>query len=245
MSDQSGIDFMAATRSKQLGITDQQRGEPAPPVVEIDAEDDDTLELPNPENIGIEPVNMYGLITGRRSLRKYAETPLSKLELSFLLWATQGVKKQNKINTLRTVPSAGARHAFETLVLVNRVDGVESGLYGYAPLKHRIVKRDSPDRIGRAITQACYGQSFIDECAGLFIWVAIPYRMTWRYSSRGYRYLHLDAGHVCQNLYLAAEAISCGACGIGAFDDDSLNTLLRLDGESAFAIYLGTVGKRD
>ena len=68
--------------------------------------------------------------------------------------------------------------------------------------------------------------------------------MTWRYEQRGYRYLHLDAGHVCQNLYLAAEAIDSGVCAIAAFDDETLNTLLSLDGEEQFVIYLATVGKR-
>jgi SagB-type dehydrogenase family enzyme len=68
--------------------------------------------------------------------------------------------------------------------------------------------------------------------------------MTYRYGERGYRYLHLDAGHVCQNLYLAAEAIGCGACAIAAFEDDEVNRVLGLDGESRFAIYLGAVGKK-
>jgi SagB-type dehydrogenase family enzyme len=69
--------------------------------------------------------------------------------------------------------------------------------------------------------------------------------MTYRYGERGYRYLHLDAGHVCQNLYLAAEAIGCGACAIAAFEDDEVNRVLGLDGEHRFAIYLGAVGKKE
>ncbi len=77
-----------------------------------------------------------------------------------------------------------------------------------------------------------------------FLWVAVPYRMTWRYQERGYRYLHLDAGHVCQNLYLAAEAIDAGVCAVAAFDDDALNTLLCLDAKEAFVIYLAAVGKK-
>ena len=70
------------------------------------------------------------------------------------------------------------------------------------------------------------------------------YRMIYRYGQRGYRYLHLDAGHTCQNLYLAAEAIACGVCAIGAFDDDQLNAALRLDGQEQFAVYVATVGKK-
>jgi SagB-type dehydrogenase family enzyme len=78
-----------------------------------------------------------------------------------------------------------------------------------------------------------------------FFWVAVSERMEWRYPVRGYRYLHLDAGHVCQNLYLAAEAISCGVCAIAAFDDEKVNEALNLDGENLFVIYVATVGKHN
>ena len=79
----------------------------------------------------------------------------------------------------------------------------------------------------------------------VFLWTAVPYRMTWRYGERGYRDLHLDAGHVCQNLYLAAEAVGCGVCAIAAFDDDVMNDLLGIDGNDQFLIYLATAGKKD
>jgi SagB-type dehydrogenase family enzyme len=68
--------------------------------------------------------------------------------------------------------------------------------------------------------------------------------MTWRYQERGYRYLLLDAGHVCQNLYLSAQEIDCGVCAIAAFDDDELNKLLDLDGIEQTSIYLAAVGKK-
>ena len=84
----------------------------------------------------------------------------------------------------------------------------------------------------------------VKNSAVTFIWVAIPYRMCWRYVERGYRYLHIDVGHVCQNLYLAAENINVGVCAIGAFHDNQFNELMRLDGEDAFVIYLASVGKR-
>ena len=77
-----------------------------------------------------------------------------------------------------------------------------------------------------------------------FIWVAVVHRMAWRYGQRGYRYLHLDAGHACQNLYLAAESVGCGVCAIAAFDDEDVSRVLGLDGEDQFAIYVATVGKK-
>jgi SagB-type dehydrogenase family enzyme len=68
--------------------------------------------------------------------------------------------------------------------------------------------------------------------------------MKWRYSERSFRYFFLDAGHVCQNLYLAAESIGLGACAVGAFDDDEINSLLGLDGEEQFVVYAGAAGKK-
>ena len=68
--------------------------------------------------------------------------------------------------------------------------------------------------------------------------------MVYRYNERSYRYLHIDVGHVCQNLYLAAEAIQAGVCAVAAFDDKLLNDALRIDGEEQFAIYLASVGKK-
>jgi SagB-type dehydrogenase family enzyme len=68
--------------------------------------------------------------------------------------------------------------------------------------------------------------------------------MKWRYGERGYRYMHLDAGHVCQNLYLSAESIDCGVCAIAAFQDEEINSVLGIDGEEEFVIYVATVGKK-
>ena len=179
-------------------------------------------------------------------MRKYTEQPLTLEELAYLLWMTQGVKEiTSRPVTLRTVPSAGARHAFETYLLVNRVDGLEEGLYRFAAGRHALARIDTGGRDIRAeITHACMDQGQVATSAVTFIWAAVVERMTWRYVERGYRYLHLDAGHACQNLYLAAEAIGCGACAIAAYDDDLLNTALGFDGEQIFAIYLASLGKK-
>ncbi|OPZ14474.1 MAG: Nitroreductase family protein [candidate division BRC1 bacterium ADurb.BinA364] len=111
-------------------------------------------------------------------------------------------------------------------------------------LEHRL----QPVALGPAseerLTRACLNQKIVRTSAATFVWTADAYRMTYRYGQRGYRYLHLDAGHVCQNLYLAAETIDCGVCAIAAFDDQETNALLGLDGAERFAVYLATVGKK-
>jgi SagB-type dehydrogenase family enzyme len=142
------------------------------------------------------------------------------------------------------VPSAGARHAFETYLLVNNVEGLAPGLYRFLALSHQLAQVEVETGLADRITRACLDQSHVKRSAVTFFWSAVPYRMAWRYGERGYRYLHLDAGHVCQNLYLAAEVIGAGVCAIAAFDDEALNRLLGFDGEEQFVIYLATVGKR-
>src|SRR5690606_680133 len=94
---------------------------------------------------------------------------------------------------------------------------------------HRLLAVEIGEDLARKVASAALGQQFIAQSAMTFLWVADIYRMTWLYGERGYRYIHLDAGHVCQNLYLASAAIECGVCAMAAFDDTGLNRLLELD----------------
>ncbi len=236
-----GHEFIERTKHKYLGPSDQDMGTADPPLEAPFELGGETRSLPTPE--GVE-ANVKRIIDQRTSVRSFAKTPISQEELSYLLWCTQGVKAVEYGHTFRTVPSAGARHALETIVLVNNVEDLEHGLYRYRPLKHEIQEYLRSDTVANEITFACLRQKFVARCAATFIWVAVADRMTWRYEQRGYRYLFLDGGHVCQNLYLAAESIGCGACAVAAYDDDRMNEILHLDGTQAFVIYLAAVGKK-
>lgn len=68
--------------------------------------------------------------------------------------------------------------------------------------------------------------------------------MEWRYGIAAYKVIAIDAGHVCQNLYLACEAIGAGTCAIAAYDQEAMDKILRIDGQDEFAIYLASVGKK-
>ncbi|KON31583.1 nitroreductase [miscellaneous Crenarchaeota group-15 archaeon DG-45] len=244
-----GKEFMDRTRYKYLEESDQSKGLPQPPLELGPEEGRRTIALPAPEEVEADPIGLREAMENRRSVRDYAEEPLALAELSWLLWCTQGVKGVADAfgsagATHRTVPSAGARHPLETYLLVNRVEGLPPGLYKFLAVDHRLVEVSLEEGLADRVAEACYRQRFIKECAAAFIWVAVAYRTTWRYVERGYRYMHLDAGHVCQNLYLAAEAIGCGACAVGAFYDEEINGLLGIDGEEQFVIYAGTVGKK-
>lgn len=241
-----GTEFMERTRYEALAPSDQTRGAPQPPLeLALPPNALGRVDLPAPSGLGLGSIALRDAIGVRRSLREYSEEPLSLAELSFLLWATQGVRETvpGKL-TLRTVPSAGARHPFETLLLVNRIQGLPCGLYRFLAVPHRLAPLPAPVDVADRAAAAALGQEMVKESAATFIWIAVAERTTWRYGERGYRYLHLDAGHVAQNLYLAAESVGAGACAIAAFSDNEMNALLELDGERQFVIYLAAVGKR-
>jgi SagB-type dehydrogenase family enzyme len=211
MSEGIGRKFMSLTRYQNLQPTQESQSLPQP-ALELPLPPESTvIELPKAADFNLPPLDFKQLLEKRRSLRKYAHTPLSLDELSFLLWATQGVKRVTKRPaTIRTVPSAGARHALETYLLINRVSGLQPGLYRYLALEHQLAGMDASTGLAQRFAESCLGQGQLVDCAAAFTWVAVVPRMYYRYGERGYRYLHLDVGHVCQNLYLAAEAIDCG-----------------------------------
>lgn len=239
-----GRAFMRQTKHAYLSLSDERAGVPQPPLEWPVPPCSRRISLPEPVAAQAD-IGLVATIAGRRSVRHYSTRPLHLAELSFLLKYTQGVQQvTDRPSTLRPVPSAGARHALETYLLVNRVDSLAPGLYRFAALDNQLVECDLSPETAAGIAQACRGsQPLCATSAVTFIWVAVAERMTWRYSERGYRFLHLDAGHVCQNLYLLVAAIGAGTCAIGGYNDDDLNTLLHLDGESRFVIYLATVGK--
>lgn len=245
MDNHIGIEFMRLTKYENLEPSPQSLGVPMPPLQVTLDEGSVPLTLPDGRNLALEKLDLADLVDRRETLRKYTVHSLSLQELAFLLWGTQGVKTYSeKQLTRRTVPSAGSRHPFETTMLVNRVDGLEPGLYRYLALEHQLARLRAPEDIRDQLTDACLKQQHVSNSAVTFAWVAVPQRTAWRYSQRAYRYLLLDAGHVCQNLYLLAEAIGCGVCAIAAYNDDLVNQALGLDGVERFVIYLASLGRR-
>lgn len=241
-----GNEFVRLTRYLYDGKSDQQCGLLRPDAIK--ARSGTLIPLPAVGKLDFHNISLQTAIEQRKSLRKYSQTPISQEELSFLLWATswaRDFRSNEKIEvTLRNVPSAGARHPLETYLDIRRVTGIKPGIYYYHPIKHCLVLQDDDPHTQDEIFEGCFRQDMVQNSAVNFIYTAIPYRTSWRYGQRGYRYLYLYAGHVGQNLHLAAEAIKCGACMIGAYSDEEINYTLKLDGIEEFAIYIATVGKK-
>jgi SagB-type dehydrogenase family enzyme len=164
--------------------------------------------------------------------------------LSFLLWATQGIrKKSDGVNAFRNVPSAGCRHALETYLCVLNVTGLEMGIYRYLPIEHQLFVVSRDKNLSDDIVTATFYQSFIGKAPVTFIWATIPYRMEWRYHIAAHKVIAIDAGHVCQNLYIATTAIGGGTCAIGAYHQEFMDKLIGVDGDNEFTLYLAVVGK--
>ena len=151
-----------------------------------------------------------------------------------------------KGGSMRNVPSAGARHAFETYLFVQKVEGLVPGFYRYLAYEHALLPLadEIPWEESRApFIEAFRTQHAVAESAVTFVWAAHIERLLYVFGKRGYRYAFLDAGHVCENLYLAAGTLKAGCCAMGAFEDAALNRLLHLGGVQEFSVYAATAGK--
>jgi len=240
-------DFLKDSIRKTIDFstTDQSRGIKPPPVEKPFNPEDRRIGLIKPgEWKLIHEVSVETAIAKRKSRRSYTEDAIKLEELSFLLWATQGLReKKSAVRNYITVPSAGCRHALETYIAAFRVEGIPKAIYRYLPMSHQLVEVIKHKDLEGLLTQAALDQSFAGKSAVTFIWTTIPARMEWRYGRASYKVIALDAGHVCQNLYLACEAIGAGTCSIAAYDQEFADCILGIDGVEEFTIYMAPVGK--
>ncbi|HHU52936.1 MAG TPA: SagB/ThcOx family dehydrogenase [Clostridiaceae bacterium] len=226
--------------------SDQGQKVEMPPVQKAVREDQELIVLPEVNPEVIQTSSFFDLVTNRKSRRKFTDQALTMEELSFLLWTTQGVRKQAGKHVFRVVPSGGNRHTFETYLAVNRVESLANGIYRYLPLEHAIVLEtefSDEEELKEKMRAAANIYTFFADAAVGFMWTTVPYRMEWRYMECTAKMIAIDAGHVCQNLYLAAEAIGCGTCAMGAYNQTKADELLKVDGKDEFVVYMAPVGK--
>ncbi|MDP4085475.1 MAG: SagB/ThcOx family dehydrogenase [Bacillota bacterium] len=229
--------------------TDKMKGIPKPPIVKKYDPLSTIIDLPKVNGDVVKKQNIYECIKERRSTRFYSDEFISLEELSYLLWATQGISCTNKAGlTLRTVPCSGATHSFETYLFITRVEGIQAGIYRYLPVEHQILFMFELDEIDQKIDAITLEQpfvpNFVKKAAVVFAWSTTPYRSEWKYDISAHKKILIDIGHVCQNLYLASESIGAGTCAIGIYDQKLIDEILRLDGDEEFILYLGAVGKK-
>lgn len=199
-----------------------------------------TITLPRPQ--ARPPANVWEVFGRRRSTRAFApERTLPFSLLSSLLWSTQGITAKTEGWYFRAAPSAGGLYPIETYLFARAVEGLEQGIYHFRPhvFDLEFIKRGD---VASHLAEAALGQEMIRDAQATFIWTAVVARSTWKYRQRAYRYIYIDAGHIAQNLYLAATAADLGVCAIGAFFDDQVNGLIDVDGVQETTVYLACAG---
>jgi SagB-type dehydrogenase family enzyme len=227
--------------NKEQLETPKDKGVDRPLAVKRYVEKSEIIELPSPKDLQLEKDSIKKILTKRKSRRSYNNEELTIKELSYLLWATQGLRKENI--RLRTVPSGGAVHPFETYLSLNKVENFKKGIYRYLPDVHSLLFVKAVENIKKKITKAANGQKFVGKAAVVFLWTVLPERGEWKYDILAHKLAALDAGHVAQNLYLSVESIGAGTCAVDAYNQKAADELLEVNGEDEFVIYMAPVGK--
>ncbi len=243
----AGDAFQRASSNANMGPSSEELGEAFPQYLAQPDPNLPQINLPDPAIFSPGVNDFQKLTLERRSHRRYdTEAILTLAELGYLLQMTQGLRDapQPQKPTRRYVASAGSRHPFETYLAIQRVEGLEPGIYHYLPAPHTLALWKPGVEALQAAHSTTYNQKQVVNSAVTFYWIAEVYRTSWRYGMRAYRYIYLDAGHVCQNLYLAAESIGYGVCAIAAFNDELADTVFELDGKERFTTYMASVGKK-
>ena len=194
------------------------------------------VELPFPRLKG--GVSVEEAIARRRSIRSYRDVPLTLEQLSQILWAAQGITEPER--RFRAAPSAGATYPLEVYVVVGEggVKGLRAGVYRYDPLRHVLVMvKEGNLRV--KLSEAALGQPWVRSAPVCLVIAADYSRTTNRYGERGIRYVHMEAGHVGQNVYLEATALGLGTVAVGAFRDEEVKSLLGIPEDPLYIMPIG------
>jgi SagB-type dehydrogenase family enzyme len=195
------------------------------------------IKLPEPR---IESsVSVEQALLNRRSMRSYENQPLTIAEAGQLLWAAQGITEKSR--GFRTAPSAGATFPFEVYLVAGNVTGLSAGIYQYDCHHHHLILRREGDFRAK-LSQSALGQSSITNGAINIVLTGIYERTTPRYGDRGIRYVHIEAGHIAQNVFLQAVALGLGSVPIGAFNDRKVQQWLDIP-KNEIPLYILPAGK--
>lgn len=238
-----GRSFMKYDEMNNHVLSDQQLNKPQPALCKAPMRDN-AIALPkNFEDLAIQE-DFTSILLRRKSDRVYSQKDISLLQLSYLLYMSQGVKeiRGNNYATIRPAACGGARHEFETYLIVSHVEELKSGRYHYLPMSHELEYLGEVEDLKETIDQSVVGQVWADRSSVMFYWSIIPYRCEWRYKFDAHRAALMDAGHVGQNLYLAATALHLGICTLASFDREFCDQCFELDGEEEFIVYVAAVG---
>lgn len=179
-------------------------------------------------------------ILERRSRRRFTSEPLPLAQLSHLLRCSVGITDRDR--GLRAAPSAGATFPLEVYPVINAVEGMAPGVYRYLVEGHALELVRAGD-FRSQMSGAALGEQMMRSASVVLALAAVFQRTELHYGQRAQRYIHFEAGHAAQNVYLVATSLGLGSCAVGAFYDDEFNAVLGLDGRQESVLYIMVVGK--
>jgi len=177
--------------------------------------------LPKPSLKG--NVSLEEAIKNRRSIRNFSSKSLSLEQISQILWSAQGITNNKGY---RSVPSAGATYPLEVFALIVN-EGIEQGLYKYQPEAHSLKLVLSGD-LRQSLAKSALNQNFIIQVPLNLIITADFKKTTSHYGERGIMYVHMEVGHLGQNVYLQSVALGLGTVAVGAFRTEEVKKVLKL-----------------
>ncbi|MFN2606683.1 MAG: SagB/ThcOx family dehydrogenase [Acidimicrobiales bacterium] len=192
-------------------------------------------------------VALADALAARLSCRRFTADGLAPEQLAAVLGAGYGVAGRVLLGRAelleRPVPSGGGLYPLELYVLVRAVPGLSPGAYHYAPQHHGLEDLGTGPIPPAVLSRLFLGQPYLAAAAAMVVITAVLSRSLDKYGDRGYRYVLFEAGHVAQNLNLAAAACGLGACNAGGFFDAHLGDLLGLDPDQEVPLYGVAVGR--
>lgn len=191
-----------------------------------------TIQLPEPPGAEL---SVHDAIANRRSRRSYGEGGLTLDQVSEVMWSAAGITGGGRF---RAAPSAGATYPMDTYIVAGDVDGLEPGIYKYIEPDHALQLVKSGNFI-LDLADAALGQPALKEASAVVGLFAIYERTSQRYGERAQRYVHMEAGHIGQNVHLVAEGLNLSTVMIGAFQDDKVADLFDVEGAPMFFMPLG------
>ncbi|OGN91471.1 MAG: nitroreductase [Chloroflexi bacterium RBG_13_48_17] len=196
------------------------------------------IKLPSPILRG--KISLEQAISKRRSVRRFKDEPLTLEQLSQLLWSAQGT---TGTSGGRAAPSAGATYPLEIFVVIGEqgIQSLAAGIYHYDAGNHSLTLHQTGD-FRQELADTALGQSSIARCPVDMVICAIHPRTAYRYGRRGERYVHIEVGHVGQNVSLQAVALGLGTVMVGAFEDEEVRKVLGLE-EQIKPLYIVPMGK--
>lgn len=188
------------------------------------------IQLTDPNLKGT--VSLEEALAMRRSVRQFSSEPVKRSQISQLAWAGQGITEPQR--GLRTAPSAGAIYPIELLF------ATQEGLFVYRPADHSLLQTGNQDIRNMLAAAASMAESVAGAGCDIIVAGAVR-KLTSQYKDKARTYMHMEAGHIAQNIQLQAVCLGLGSVTVGGFDSKEVRKVCKLsrDLEPLYIICVG------